>query len=95
MSVSNKFSEYLSYELPIMLTSEGYMKTLLEENECGVSSSNIDELYNFIIDLKNDEEKYSKMKSNAKKLYEEKFVAEKIYRELGDYLENIVEEEIK
>ena len=31
MSVSNKFAEYLSYGLPIILTSEGYMKELIEK----------------------------------------------------------------
>ena len=31
MSVSNKFAECISYGLPILLTSEGYMKQLVEE----------------------------------------------------------------
>ena len=92
MSVSNKFAEYLSYGLPIILTSDGYMKSLLVQNECGISSQNVEEIYQFIIDVKNDEKVYQQMSQNAKKLYEENFVAEKIYQELADYLENLKEE---
>lgn len=92
MGVSNKFAEYISYNLPIILTSEGYMKKLVEEYQCGIASQNVEKLCDFIIHLKNDEKQYNQMAQNAKKLYEEKFVAEKIYQELADYLENIKEE---
>ena len=92
MSVSNKFAEYLSYGLPIILTSDGYMKSLLAQNECGISSQNVEEIYQFIMDVKNNEKVYQQMSQNAKKLYEENFVAEKIYQELADYLENLKEE---
>ena len=92
MSVSNKFAEYLSYGLPIILTSDGYMKSLLAQNECGISSQNVEEIYQFIRDVKNDEKIYDQMSQNAKKLYEENFVAEKIYQQLANFLENIKEE---
>ncbi len=92
MSVSNKFAEYLSYGLPIILTSDGYMKSLLEQNECGISSQSVEEIYQFIMDVKNDEKIYDQMSQNAKKLYEENFVAEKIYQQLANFLENIKEE---
>lgn len=90
--VSNKFAEYISYGLPIALTSKGYMKKLLEENECGISTQNIEEMANFIIELKNNSEKYAQMSKNAIKLYKEKFVAGNIYKDLVDYLEKIKEE---
>ena len=89
MSVSNKFSEYISYGLPIILTSEGYMKTLLEENECGIASQNVDKLVEFVIKLKQDEKLYNQMSKNATRLYEKSFVAEDIYKELVNYLEEI------
>lgn len=92
MSVSNKFAEYISYGLPVALTSEGYMKKLLYENKCGFSTQNMEEMSNFILRLKKDEKEYEKMSHNAKKLYEDKFVANKIYKELVNYLEEIKEE---
>ncbi|MGN1270366.1 MAG: glycosyltransferase family 4 protein [Clostridia bacterium] len=92
MGVSNKFAEYISYGLPIMLTSEGYMKKLLEENNCGLSTQDMGQMADFIVELKNNPEKYGKMSSNAMHLYKERFVAEKIYQELVNYLEKIKEE---
>ena len=89
MSVSNKFAEYISYGLPIILTSEGYMKSLIEKNNCGISSRNIDEICDYIIELKNNKEKYEEISSNAKGLYKRDFMAEKIYKNLADYLEEI------
>jgi len=90
MSVSNKFAEYLSYGLPVVLTSGGYMGKLIEENECGINSSDEEKIAKFIIKMMKNIEIYDKMSENAKKLYEENFVAEKIYSDLVDYLEKIV-----
>lgn len=94
MSVSNKFAEYLSYGLPVVMTVDGYMKSLLEKNECGISSQNVEELCKFILALKKDEKIYQQMSQNAKTLYEKNFVAEKVYQELADFLEKIKEEKI-
>lgn len=91
MSVSNKFAEYISYGLPIVMTSEGYMKTLLEENKCGIASQDIDKLVDFVIKLKSDEKTYKQMSENAMKLYKENFIAKEIYEKLVNYLEEIGE----
>lgn len=93
MSVSNKFCEYISYGLPIVLTSGGYMKNLLEINNCGKSTQDVNEIFEFLDDLIENKNKYNEMSDNAKKLYEEKFIADKIYTDLVDYLEEINEEE--
>lgn len=93
MSVSNKFAEYISYGLPIALTSEGYMKKLLEKYECGFSTQDITKMSEWIIELKNNPEEYKKLSNNALNLYEREFIAEKIYEELVDYLEKIKEEQ--
>lgn len=92
MSVSNKFAEYISYGLPVILFSEGYMKKLLEDNECGIASQDTSKLCDFVLDVKNDSLKYQEMSKNAQNLYQENFVAEKIYKNLVDYLEKIKEE---
>lgn len=91
MSVSNKFSEYLSYGLPIIMTSEGYMKELLEKNKCGKASTDVNELCDFVLKIKNDEKMYKEMSENANNLYEADFVSKKIYSKLSEYLENIIE----
>lgn len=90
MSVSNKFAEYISYGLPIVITSEGYMKSILEEHKCGISSMNPDEIVDFIKRLKNNEKEYRLYSNNAIELYKRHFVADNIYSNLVDYLENVV-----
>ena len=89
MSVSNKFAEYLSYGLPIVLTSGGYMGELVEENKCGINSNNEDEIAEYIIKISQNKDLYKQISQNSIKLYEEKFIAEKIYSDLVDYLEQL------
>lgn len=89
MGITNKFAEYISYGLPIILTTDGYMKKLAEENQCGISSNDIKEVCDYIIKLKNNPEEYKKASQNAKKLYEKYFVADEIYKNLSKYLEQI------
>lgn len=89
IGVSNKFAEYIAYGLPVILTSDGYMKKLVEENNCGISSKNPDEICKYIMELKNNNSKYEETSKNARKLYEEKFNAEKIYNDLINYLEEV------
>lgn len=89
MSVSNKFAEYISYGLPVILTSQGYMESLIEKNNCGISSRSIKEICDYIIEIKNNKEKYEEISNNAKQLYEKDFVADQIYKNLADYLEKI------
>lgn len=89
MSVSNKFAEYISYGLPIVMTSQGYMGELLKKNNCGIASQDINKLCEYIVNLKKNKEKYDIISQNAKRLYEKDFVASKIYQELADYLEKI------
>lgn len=89
MSVANKFAEYLAYGLPVILTSGGYMGELIDQNACGINSEIEEEIAKYIIKLAEDNNMYEETSKNAKKLYEENFVAEKIYSELVDYLEEI------
>ncbi len=92
LSVSNKFSEYLSYSLPVVLTSTGYMKDLAIKNQVGFASTDSNEICDFIISLKNDTKKLKKYSTNAMKLFMENFDASKIYVELVKYLEKIEKE---
>ncbi len=92
MSVSNKYSEYLSYGLPIIITSSGYMKEITQQYKVGISSSSTDEICDFILKMLKYKKEYNKYSKNAEKLYEEKFDANKIYCKLVDYLEKVEKE---
>lgn len=89
MSVSNKFAEYLAYGLPIIITSDGNMKNILSKNKCGIGSQSADEICKYIVSLEKNKKEYEKAAITAMKLYEDNFVADNIYKNIADYLENI------
>lgn len=93
MGISNKFAEYLSNGLPIVLTSGGYMGKIIDENECGINCTDELEIAKYIRRLKLDDSLYKQISSNAINLYNKEFVADKIYSELVKYLEDIYKEE--
>lgn len=86
MSMPNKFGEYLSMGLAILLQPDGVMNDLITKYDCGLHYSNANELCDAIIELKSDPKRIEKMKINSRKLYEERFDASKIYREYADYI---------
>lgn len=89
LGVSNKFAEYISYGLPVIMTSEGYMKSLLEKNKCGIATQDVDKLVDFVVKLKDNKDIYNEMSKNAINLYNQNFVAKDIYEKLVDYLEEV------
>ena len=89
MSISNKFAEYLSYGLPVIITAIGYMGKFSKENDCGLASRLSEEISKYIKELKENPERYEIVSKNSIKTYEDNFVAEKIYSDLVDYLEEI------
>lgn len=93
MQMPNKFSEYLSLGLQIMLQPEGIMKTVVEDNECGIHYENSTELYDALKKLSCNDEILQKMKRNSRKLFEERFSAGNVYKEYGEYIISIAKEE--
>ena len=91
MGASNKFAEYLSYGLPIILTSGGYMGELIDKYECGINSDSVKNIMKYVIDLKNDRTIYEEKSQNAYELYKNKFNAARVYAELVDYIERVKE----
>lgn len=91
MSIPNKIIEYLSAGLPIISSLQGTVQQLLIEYNCGVTYSkrNADELADILLDLHDHPERLQTMSQNAKFLYNSKFVAEKVYSDMIDYLEAI------
>ena len=95
MSMPNKFGEYLSMGLAILLQPNGVMNDLIKQYNCGLHYSNAKELYDSIITLKNDPRLVQEMKTNSRKLYEARFDASKVYREYADYIVEIAKENKK
>ena len=90
MNVPNKFGEYLSAGLPVILGVDGAMHRLVKENNCGYMYENSQQLAEIILKIKNNNEEKVIMSENAKKLYSKEFDAEKVYGNLVSYLEGIV-----
>ena len=91
MGAGNKFGEYLSYGLPLILTCEGVMETLIHEYNCGIMSMDADEIATYIVSLLKDDGKAEKASENALRLFEEQLNSATIYRNTGDYIERIME----
>ena len=92
ISLPNKSIEYLSAGLPIVSSLKGVLGELLSNHNCGITyeSENVNDLNSKLIYLFNNPEILKEMSKNAFDLYKEKFVAEKVYNDLIDYLELVV-----
>lgn len=91
-SVPSKFSEYLSYGLPILTTLKGLAKTIVESENCGTFFASADELNELTIKYKKDKAFCDIQSKNAKELYEREFNAENTYKKL---LNEIKEEKLQ
>lgn len=92
MQMPNKFSEYLSLGLLIMLQPTGVMKTVIDDNNCGIHYNNANELYEALKRLSNNRDLLEIMKINARDLFEKKFASNKVYREYGNYIMSFAKE---
>ncbi len=91
ISYPNKSIEYLSAGLPIISSLKGVLGSLLHSYNCGITyeSENVDDLVSKLIYLYNNPKIIKNMSKNALDLYKDKFVAEKVYNEMIDYLKYI------
>ena len=92
ISIPNKVIEYMSAGLPVISSLKGTVQELLTKYAAGLTyeNENVDDLFDLLSDLYDNPNKLMIMSKNSKKLFEERFVAEKIYSEMCDYLEEIV-----
>ncbi|PNZ24949.1 putative glycosyl transferase [Staphylococcus petrasii] len=89
LNAPNKFGEYLSASLPILVSVSGIMSELLLENRCGYqykSSSDLVSLINKYYESKELQQQHAR---NARDLFEDSFNAEKVYKDFGKYLETV------
>lgn len=82
----NKFGEYLSASLPILVSLSGSMESLLSEFHCGFHYENGEKLAELIIKYRNDRILCQEHKKNARALYELKFNGDKVNKELFTYI---------
>ena len=92
-SINNKTTEYLSAGLPIVSSPrKGTVFRLLEEHQCGLSYDCGDAagLAEIIIKLSTERALRKRLSENARALYLNRFVAEKVYGSMAAYLSQFV-----
>lgn len=92
MQMPNKFSEYLSLGLQIMLQPSGIMKSVINDNNCGIHYENARDLYEALKKMSDDRKLLEKMKNNSRHLFENKFAANKVYNEYANYIIRMAKE---
>jgi glycosyltransferase involved in cell wall biosynthesis len=92
-NIPNKIVDSLAHGLPVFTTLSGEVKEMLEASNAGIYYSSSDYTYfkKSIVSLFEDQNFHSNLSSNAIKLYENRFSAVKVYGQLVDRLEGMVE----
>ena len=91
-NLPNKPIEYMSAALPVVSSLSGYLQEVLATNECGITyrHGDAEALTRVLIDLDSDRGRLRRMSRNARELFKCKFVAERIYQDMSEYLEAVV-----
>lgn len=87
-NLPNKPIEYLSSSLPIVSSLQGTLADLLARHGCGVTYRNADArgLAAAITFLMDQPDERHRMAKNARRLYQQQFVAETVYGQMEQYL---------
>ena len=90
-SIPNKAAEYLSASLPVITTLHGVLGQMLAHHDCGLTYDlhNPKRLAEILRSLAKDSERLATMRANARVLYQDRFVAERVYRRMSQYLEEL------
>lgn len=86
-NIANKPAEYLSADLPILISVGGILADFLVAYECGNQYEGSDDLIRKIRNLRDDRDLLAKMRVGASRLFSEKLDADKIYQEFTEHLE--------
>lgn len=85
----NKFGEYISAGIPVLVSVSGEMENLLKCYECGHKYSTGEELALQIKEYYQNFETLNKHKNNSRKLYELYFNSDTVYKKMSDHLMHI------
>lgn len=87
-NIPNKPIEYLSAGLPVVSSLQGALSRLLTQHDCGFTYANRDPdaLCQVLSTLRGDSGKRATMAQNALRLYQDQFVAGKVYFAMQEYL---------
>jgi glycosyltransferase involved in cell wall biosynthesis len=91
LNVANKPIEYMAGGLGVVSSLKGDLERLLATQRCGVTYENgrPDQLAGILEELAGDPDRVAQFGTNARRLFEERFVAEKVYAEMAKYLETV------
>ncbi len=87
----NKVFEYFCGGLPVISSLRGELESIISENYCGSAYEAGDEesLASAVLNLYHNPRQRRKMGENARRLFEERFSAGRVYTGMIDYLERI------
>jgi len=88
-NVPNKFAEYLSAKLPVLLGISGEMELLITKNNCGLKYNSAQNLADQIVFLYKNNSICKEMSDNAFALYNKEFDANIVYTDYINKLEKI------
>lgn len=91
-SLSNKIFEYLAVGLPVISHLDGVAGDLIEAQDLGEVYGNSEEFVEAVSRYALNPELRARAAQNARRLFEERFRAQRIYEDYAIYLEKIVEE---
>ena len=86
MQMPNKFSEYLSLGLAILLQPSGVMERVIKDNGCGICYKTAIDLYNAIEMLADNRTRLEDYKQRSRALFEKAFSAEIVYKEYSEFI---------
>ncbi|MHB0984020.1 MAG: glycosyltransferase family 4 protein [Sulfuricella sp.] len=91
-NLPNKPIEYMAGGLPVVSGLHGYLEELLDHNQCGVNYAPGDAraLRDVIVRLMGDGAQLTVMSTNARRIFSEKFDADKVYGKMMAYLQDVV-----
>lgn len=89
----NKAFAYLSAGLPVISAFQGDLKEIIEKYQIGFyyPPGNVDVLINYIKKLYESPDLYKTISENARKVFDERFDADKIYLEYAEHIEKVAE----
>lgn len=91
LSIPNKPIEYLSGGLPVISSLQGELQRLLAKHDCGLTYANghPEQLAAAVSSLFDAPHRHRSMAANAKSLFLRQFVAEKVYSDFSDFMEEL------